>query len=91
MAESSGTWMTVAELCDELGVARSTFDDWRAKGRAPKCVRLPDGSPRIRRVDFESWRLLLLLLWPMAFPRPSAAGTRPCRVGAMRDHGGAAN
>jgi hypothetical protein len=34
--------LTLAEVCDELGVARSTFNDWRAKGRAPKWqIRLP--------------------------------------------------
>ena len=31
----SRSHLTVTELCDELGVARSTFYDWRAKGRAP--------------------------------------------------------
>lgn len=55
MARRSGTWMTVTEFCDELGISRSTFDDWRAKGRAPKCVRLPNSSLRIKRADFETW------------------------------------
>ena len=26
--------LTIADVCDELDVARSTFYDWRAKGRA---------------------------------------------------------
>jgi excisionase family DNA binding protein len=47
--------LTVAELCDELGVARSTFYDWRAKGRAPKCIKLPNGDLRIRRAEFDRW------------------------------------
>lgn len=55
MAKWSGNWMTVAEFCEEMGVSRSTFDDWRAKRRAPKCVRIPNGSLRIRRTDFEDW------------------------------------
>lgn len=55
MAKRSGNWMTIAEFCDELGVARTTFDDWRAKHRGPKCVRLPNGSLRIKRTDFEHW------------------------------------
>lgn len=55
MARRSGTWMTVAEFCDELGISRSTFDDWRAKSRLPRCIRLPNGSLRIKRTDFDNW------------------------------------
>lgn len=46
---------TVAELCTELGISRSTFYDWRAKGRAPRCIKLPNGEIRIRRTDFDTW------------------------------------
>lgn len=55
MPKRSGNWMTVAEFCDEMNISRSTFDDWRAKRRAPKCIRLPNGSLRIKRNDFEDW------------------------------------
>lgn len=55
MTKRSGNWMTVIEFCEEMGISRSTFDDWRAKRRAPKCVRLPNGSLRIKRTDFEDW------------------------------------
>lgn len=47
--------LTVDELCEELGIARSTFYEWRAKGRAPRCIKLPNDKIRIRRVDLESW------------------------------------
>ncbi|WP_446750116.1 helix-turn-helix transcriptional regulator [Streptomyces sp. SceaMP-e96] len=47
--------MTVDEICAELQVSRSTFYDWRQKGRAPRCVKLPNGSLRIRRNDLENW------------------------------------
>nr|WP_218910388.1 helix-turn-helix domain-containing protein [Nocardioides thalensis] len=47
--------MTVDEVCTELGVARSTFHDWRAKGRGPRCIKLPNGKLRIRRADFDKW------------------------------------
>lgn len=47
--------LTVDEFCQELGIARSTFDDWRAKGRAPRCLKLPNGKLRIRRSDYELW------------------------------------
>lgn len=47
--------LTVAELCAELGVSRSTFYEWRAKKRAPRCIKLPNGDLRIRRVELERW------------------------------------
>jgi predicted DNA-binding transcriptional regulator AlpA len=49
------THMTIADLCAELGIARSTFYDWRAAKKAPRCIKLPNGDIRIRRADFESW------------------------------------
>ena len=47
--------LTVAEVCAELGVARSTFYDWRAAKKAPPCFRLPNGDLRIRRAEFDRW------------------------------------
>ncbi|WP_245750407.1 helix-turn-helix transcriptional regulator [Nocardioides terrae] len=47
--------MTISDLCGELGIARSTFYDWRAKGRAPRCIKLPNGDLRIRRTEYERW------------------------------------
>ncbi len=47
--------MTLAEVCAELRISRSTFYDWRAKGRAPRCIKLPNGDLRIRRVELERW------------------------------------
>ncbi|WP_030452043.1 MULTISPECIES: helix-turn-helix transcriptional regulator [Herbidospora] len=47
--------LTLADLCDELQISRSTFYDWRAKGRAPKCLKLPNGDLRIRRADLDRW------------------------------------
>jgi predicted DNA-binding transcriptional regulator AlpA len=47
--------LTLAQLCVELQISRSTFYDWRAKGRAPRCIRLPNGDLRIRRVDLDRW------------------------------------
>ncbi len=48
-------WLTMSEVLEELGVARSTMDDWRRSGRAPKFVKLPNGELRLRRDDFEAW------------------------------------
>ncbi|MGH3568700.1 MAG: helix-turn-helix transcriptional regulator [Pseudonocardia sp.] len=47
--------LTVHDACTELGISRSTFYAWRAKGRAPRCIKLPNGEIRIRRTDFENW------------------------------------
>lgn len=47
--------ITIAELCAELKISRSTFYDWRAKGRAPRCLKLPNGDLRIRRTDLDAW------------------------------------
>jgi excisionase family DNA binding protein len=47
--------LTVDDLCAELGISRSTFYDWRQKGRAPRCLRLPNGALRVRRSDLENW------------------------------------
>jgi excisionase family DNA binding protein len=47
--------LTVAELCEELKISRSTFYDWRQKGRGPRCIRLPNGDLRIRRRDLDDW------------------------------------
>lgn len=48
-------FLTIAQVCEELGVARSTFYDWRAKGAAPRSIRLPNGELRIRRTDLDTW------------------------------------
>jgi excisionase family DNA binding protein len=53
--KAGGRHLTVEEVCQDLGVARSTFYDWRAKRKAPRCVKLPNGELRIRRVDYERW------------------------------------
>lgn len=49
--------LTIGEVLWEIGdskdpnkpLARSTFDRWRELGSAPKCIKLPNGSLRIRR------------------------------------------
>lgn len=56
-AEAAGSkrHLTIADVCAELDIPRSTFYDWRAKKTAPRCVKLPNGQIRIRRADFEAW------------------------------------
>lgn len=48
-------FLSVADVCETLGIARSTFYDWRAKGAIPRVIKLPNGDLRIRVADFETW------------------------------------
>ncbi|MFG2022690.1 helix-turn-helix transcriptional regulator [Streptomyces sp. NPDC048825] len=54
-AVRSRNMLTLAEVCEELSISRSTFYDWRAKRRAPRCIKLPNGDLRIRRTDLNNW------------------------------------
>jgi excisionase family DNA binding protein len=48
-------WYTLQEACEIIGVTRSTFDKWRAKGVAPRALKLPNGSLRIEVEDLDAW------------------------------------
>ncbi len=56
---TSPRWMTLDDLCRELGVAASTAYKWSAagsdSGKFPRFRRLPNGSIRIRRDWFDEW------------------------------------
>ncbi|MER6612556.1 helix-turn-helix domain-containing protein [Streptomyces xantholiticus] len=54
-ATRSSGMLTLAEVCNELRISRSTFYDWRAKKRAPRCIKLPNGDLRVRRTELEHW------------------------------------
>ncbi len=47
--------LTLAAVCQELGVSRSTLDDWRRTGRGPVFKKLPNGSLRITREALDAW------------------------------------
>ncbi len=55
MSANRARMLTVQDFCEEVGVSRSTFYDWRAKGRAPRCLKLPNGEIRIRRTEADRW------------------------------------
>lgn len=55
MSAKSPEWLTISQVCEELGVSRSTIDMWRRLGTGPTFVRLPNNSLRIRRAEFELW------------------------------------
>lgn len=50
-----GKWITVAEICTALGINRRTFYEWKAKGTAPECHRLPNGELRVEPAEYERW------------------------------------
>ncbi len=54
-ATNSKRHLTLVEVLEDLEVSRSTFYDWRAKRKAPPCLKLPNGDLRIRRIDYERW------------------------------------
>jgi excisionase family DNA binding protein len=47
--------LTLAEVCEDLGITRSTFYDWRAKRKAPPSMKLPNGELRFRRAAYDRW------------------------------------
>lgn len=47
--------LTIPEVITELQVSRSTFYYWRQTGKAPRCIKLPNGEIRVRRTDLDRW------------------------------------
>jgi predicted DNA-binding transcriptional regulator AlpA len=52
--------LTLTTVLVELGepgkpLPKSTFYEWRAKRRAPRCIKLPNGSLRVWRSDLTRW------------------------------------
>jgi predicted DNA-binding transcriptional regulator AlpA len=47
--------LTIADICADLKISRRTFYEWRAKQKAPKCIRLPNGDLRVRRTEYTRW------------------------------------
>lgn len=51
----SGHLLTLAEVLAELDVPKSTFFRWKAIGKAPRTIKYPNGSLRVRRRDLDAW------------------------------------
>jgi predicted DNA-binding transcriptional regulator AlpA len=47
--------LTIPEIVAELKISRSTFYYWRQIGKAPRCIKLPNGEIRVRRRDLDDW------------------------------------
>ena len=55
MAGKREELLTIAEVIDELVVARATFYRWRQLGIGPRSIKLPNGQIRVRRSALEEW------------------------------------
>ncbi|MFE4174224.1 helix-turn-helix transcriptional regulator [Streptomyces sp. NPDC056909] len=47
--------LKLCDLLDELDLSRAAFYRMRARGQAPKSIKLPNGQLRFRRSDFDKW------------------------------------
>jgi predicted DNA-binding transcriptional regulator AlpA len=47
--------LTLTDVLAELDVPKSTFFRWKATGKAPRTIKYPNGSLRIRRRDLDEW------------------------------------
>jgi excisionase family DNA binding protein len=54
-ASEKTQWLTYKDVIVELNVSRSTLNKWRADGKSPSFIVLPNGELRIRRRDLEAW------------------------------------
>lgn len=55
MSQKRDRWLTVAEILDDLGIPRRTWQRWRELGLAPEAIKLPNNELRIRRAVYEAW------------------------------------
>ena len=53
--DPGGEKLTIAELCTELKISRSTFYHWRQTGKAPRCIVLPNREVRVTRAVLDGW------------------------------------
>jgi predicted DNA-binding transcriptional regulator AlpA len=47
--------LKLAEVLTELDMSRAAFYRMRARGLAPKSLKLPNGHLRFRRSDLDDW------------------------------------
>ncbi|MFD8343568.1 helix-turn-helix transcriptional regulator [[Kitasatospora] papulosa] len=47
--------LKLAEVLAELDMSRAAFYRMRARGKAPKLIKLPNGQLRVRRADLDAW------------------------------------
>ncbi|WKX22456.1 AlpA family transcriptional regulator [Streptomyces sp. HUAS CX7] len=47
--------LKLAEVLAEIRMSASAFYRLRARGQAPRMIKLPNGELRCRRVDLDAW------------------------------------
>ncbi|RCG20786.1 helix-turn-helix domain-containing protein [Streptomyces diacarni] len=47
--------LKLLEVLEEIGMSRAAFYRMRARGQAPKLIKLPNGQLRVRRSDLDDW------------------------------------
>ncbi|WP_308315500.1 helix-turn-helix domain-containing protein [Streptomyces sp. ISL-100] len=55
IATSASRTLTLAEALAEIRMSRAAFYRLRARGKAPRHLKLPNGQIRIRRADLDAW------------------------------------
>ncbi len=49
------TMLKLPEVLAEIGMSRAAFYRLRARGKAPRLIKLPNGQLRVRRTDLDAW------------------------------------
>jgi predicted DNA-binding transcriptional regulator AlpA len=52
---NSQQMLKLPQVLAELGMSRAAFYRMRARGKAPRLVKLPNGHLRVRRADLDAW------------------------------------
>ncbi|MEV7020904.1 helix-turn-helix domain-containing protein [Kitasatospora sp. NPDC093558] len=47
--------LKLAAVLTELGMSRAAFYRMRARGKAPRLIKLPNGQVRVDRADLDAW------------------------------------
>ncbi|MEU6340683.1 helix-turn-helix domain-containing protein [Streptomyces sp. NPDC046977] len=47
--------LKLPEVLEEIGMSRAAFYRMRARGQAPRLIKLPNGQIRCRRTDLDTW------------------------------------
>ncbi|NJQ05493.1 helix-turn-helix domain-containing protein [Streptomyces lonarensis] len=47
--------LKLSDVLTEIGISRAAFYRMRARGNAPKLIKLPNGQLRCRRTDLDDW------------------------------------
>ncbi|MFF7230049.1 helix-turn-helix domain-containing protein [Streptomyces sioyaensis] len=47
--------LKLREVLEEIEMSRAAFYRLRARGKAPKLIKLPNGQLRCRRTDLDEW------------------------------------